>query len=122
MPESYDYVYIDAPSLDNADQSKFLLFKDSQYVQIGDSSKGNIAQFPLYEKFLSNNEINKMVDLDGLSRVTFKSGKVANNSENLSVGGDYLIGNTCLVSAKNFKVGRLTALKFRIYKKEKPLF
>ena len=45
---SESYVYIDAPSLDNSDQSKFTVNKDFQYVQAGDPSKGNVAQFPLY--------------------------------------------------------------------------
>ena len=50
---SESYVYIDAPSLDNSDQSKFLLDTDLQIVQAGDESKGSVAKFPLYEKFLS---------------------------------------------------------------------
>jgi HAD superfamily hydrolase (TIGR01509 family) len=113
MAESY--VYIDAPSLDNADRCAFLVNDSFKYVVAGQGS--DVAQFPLYEKFLSSNELNRMTDLSDLMRTDFIPGKVASNSESTTIGGDYALGNTCIINAKNFKVGRLTGFKFRLYKK-----
>lgn len=108
-------VSINAPSLDNSDQGSMeLAINDGfQYVKIGDEDRN--AQLPLYKKFLSSGEVNKMVDLNGLSRTNFISGKVADRNESIDIGGDYSRGNTSMVLAKNFKVGRLTGLRFRLF-------
>ena len=113
MPESY--VYIDAPSLDNSDQSKFIVNEDFQYVQAGDPSKGNVAQFPLYEKFLYSDWRNSIVS-NSLPRRTFKPGKWALSGD-INVGGDYITGNSAQVHISNFIVGKLTKLRFRFYDK-----
>lgn len=112
---SESYVYIDAPSLDNSDQSKFIVNEDFQYVQAGDSSKGNVAQFPLYEKFLYSDWRNSITS-NSLPRRTFKPGKWA-LSGNINVGGDYITGNSAQVHISNFIVGKLIKLRFRFYVK-----
>lgn len=115
MPESY--VYIDAPSLDNADQSKFIVNRDFQYVQAGDSSKGDVAQFPLYEKFL-NTEWNTSLSFNSLSRTSFKNGQWAEKSDgDVENGGDYGKGNVVQVYSKIFQVGQLLKLRFRFFDK-----
>ena len=113
---SESYVYIDAPSLDNSDQSKFTVNKDFQYVQAGDPSKGNVAQFPLYEKFLNNNEFNTSINAPGLTRQSFIEDDVVFSETGYSVtGGDYINGNVCVVISKIFKVGYLKGFNFRIF-------
>lgn len=113
MPESY--VYIDAPSLDNTDQSKFIVNEDFQYVQAGDPSKGNVAQFPLYEKFLYSDWRNSITS-NSLPRRTFKPGRWALSGD-INVGGDYITGNSAQVHISNFIVGKLIKLRFRFYDK-----
>lgn len=114
MAEEKSYVYIDAPSLDNADQCKFILNKDFQYVQTGET--GNVAELPLYEKFVGN-EIGKSMDLEGLGRTVFKNGLVSNKSESTNISGDYLIGNVCQVWINIFKIGTINGFKFRLFNK-----
>jgi hypothetical protein len=113
---SESYVYIDAPSLDNSDQSKFIVNEDFQYVIAGDSSRGNTAEFPLYEKFLNSNWRNS-ISTNSLPRTSFKSGKWALSGD-INVGGDYIAGNTAQIHISNFIVGKLLKLRFRFYKKE----
>lgn len=113
MPESY--VYIDAPSLDNSDQSKFIVNEDFGYVSAGDSSIGSVAQFPLYSKFIGADWKNS-VQSNALPRTNFKSGKWA-LSGNINLGGDYVAGNTAQVHISNFIVGKLEKLRFRFFKK-----
>ena len=114
MAESY--VYIDAPSLDNADQSKFIVNEDFQYVQAGNASMGSVAQFPLYEKFLNANWKNS-INNNSLPRTSFKSGKWALSGD-INEGGDYIAGNSAQVHISNFIVGKLIKLRFRLYNKE----
>lgn len=109
------YVYIDAPTLDNSDRCSFLVNDNLNFVSAGDET--NSAQFPLYEKFLASGEVNHMIDLSDLMRTNFIPGLVASNSESTSIGGDYAIGNTCKIFARNLKVGRLRGFKFRLYEK-----
>lgn len=111
MAESY--VYIDAPTLDNTDQSKFIKNEDFQYVQAGNSSKGNTAQFPLYEKFIGA-EWKKVLTTNSLPRTNFKSGKWALSGD-INLGGDYITGNTASVHISNFIVGKLDKLRFRFF-------
>jgi len=113
MPESY--VYIDAPSLDNSDQSKFIVNEDFGYVSAGDSSIGNVAQFPLYSKFIGADWKNS-VESNALPRTNFKSGQWA-LSGNINLGGDYVAGNTAQVHISNFIVGKLEKLRFRFFEK-----
>lgn len=113
---SESYVYIDAPSLDNSDQSKFLLNTDLQIVQAGDESKGSVAKFPLYEKFL-NSEWNTALSYNSLSRTTFKPGIWSSKNETGETGGDYCKGNVVKVYSKIFSLGRLLKLKFRFFNK-----
>lgn len=113
---SESYVYIDAPSLDNSDQSKFLLNTDLQIVQAGDESKGSVAKFPLYEKFL-NSEWNTALSYNSLSRTSFKPGIWSSKTETAEIGGDYCKGNVVKVYSKIFSLGRLLKLKFRFFNK-----
>lgn len=113
MAESY--VYIDAPTLDNTDQSKFIKNEDFQYVQAGDSSKGNTAQFPLYEKFVEA-EWKSVLTANSLPRTNFKPGKWALSGD-INLGGDYITGNTVQVHISNFIVGKLNKLRFRFFEK-----
>ena len=112
---SESYVYIDAPSLDNTDQSKLILNEDFKYVQAGDSARGNIAQFPLYEKFIGSDWKNSVIS-NSLPRTNFKSGQWS-LSGNVNSGGDYIGGNTAQIHISNFIVGKLEKLRFRFYKK-----
>lgn len=112
---SESYVYIDAPSLDNSDRCSFLVNNNLGFAIAGEGD--DTAQFALYNKFLANNEVNRMIDLSDLIRTNFIPGSVASNSESTSVGGDYAIGNTCKIFARNLKVGRLRGFKFRLYEK-----
>lgn len=110
---SDSYVYIDAPSLDNSDQCKFILNEDFQYVKTGNN---NAAQFPLYEKFLNDNEFNTSLNLPGLTRQSFIEDDAVFDETNYSViGGDYINGNVCVVISKIFKVGYLRGFNFRIF-------
>ena len=113
MAESY--VYIDAPTLDNADQSKFIVNDDFQYVQAGDSSKGNVAQFPLYKKFVGSDWRN-VISSNSLPRTNFKPGQWALSGD-INLGGDYITGNTAQVHISNFIVGKLDKLRFRFFEK-----
>ena len=113
---SESYVYIDAPSLDNSDQSKFLLNTDLQIVKAGDESKGSVAKFPLYEKFL-NSEWNTALSYNSLSRTTFKPGIWSSKDETAEIGGDYCKGNVVKVYSKIFSLGQLLKLKFRFFDK-----
>ena len=113
---SESYVYIDAPSLDNSDQSKFLLDTDLQIVQAGDESKGSVAKFPLYEKFLST-EWNTALSYNSLARTEFRPGIWAARGENVENGGDYCKGNVAKVYSRIFSLGRLLKLKVRFYNK-----
>lgn len=113
---SESYVYIDAPSLDNSDQSKFLLNTDLQIVQAGDESKGSVAKFPLYEKFL-NSEWNTALSYNSLGRTSFKPGIWSSKNETGETGGDYCKGNVVKVYSKIFSLGRLLKLKFRFFNK-----
>lgn len=112
---SKSYVYIDAPTLDNSDQSKFILNEDFQYVQAGDSSKGNVAQFPLYNKFIGT-DWNNVIASNSLPRTVFKSGRWALSGD-INLGGDYITGNTAQVHISNFIVGKLDKLRFRFFEK-----
>lgn len=114
---SESYVYIDAPSLDNSDQSKFLLDTDLQIVQAGDESKGSVAKFPLYEKFLST-EWNTALSYNSLARTEIRPGIWAARGENVENGGDYCKGNVAKVYSRIFSLGRLLKLKFRFYNKD----
>ena len=115
MPESY--IYIDAPSLDNTDQSKFVLNSDFNFVQAGDASKGSVAEFPIYGKF-TNSAWRNSIASNSLPRANFKPGRwqLTQNS-NINLGGDYVAGNTAQVHISNFIVGKLTKLRFRFYDK-----
>jgi hypothetical protein len=115
MPESY--VYINAPTLDNADQSKFILNQDFQYVQAGETSNGEIAQFPLYQKFL-NSEWNSSLGYSSLPRTNFKPGLWAQHGEEADNGGDYAIGNTAQIYSRLFQVGNLKQIRVRLYNKD----
>lgn len=109
------YVYIDAPTLDNSDRCSFLVNDNLGFAIAGEGE--DAAQFALYNKFLASGEVNHMIDLSDLMRTNFIPGLVASNSESTSIGGDYAIGNTCKIFAKNLKVGRLLGFKFRLYEK-----
>ena len=113
MAESY--VYIDAPTLDNTDQSKFIVNDDFQYVQAGDSSKENVAQFPLYKKFVGSDWRN-VISSNSLPRTNFKPGIWALSGD-INEGGDYISGNTAQVHISNFIVGKLDKLRFRFFEK-----
>lgn len=109
------HVYIDAPTLDNSDRCSFIVNDDLGYAVAGIDS--DAVQFALYSKFTNSGEVNRMLDLSDLMRTHFISGLVASNSESTSIGGDYAIGNTCKIFARNLKVGRLTGFKIRLYEK-----
>lgn len=115
------YVYIDAPTLDNSDQSKLLVNDDFKYVYAG--NKESDARFPLYEKF-TNLTWKSVLDRDDLSRKEFKPGiwglssKIdGDGDENPNEGGDYISGNTTAVHISNFIPGKLDKLRFKFFKK-----
>ena len=111
MAEEKSYVYIDAPSLDNADQCKFILNKDFQYVQAGES--GNVAEFPLYDKFQSKSNYFTSFSMPGISRTNIIDGII--NTSNDTLGGDYKNANVCKVYSKIFKVGKVKKLIFKLF-------
>lgn len=114
---SESYIYIDAPSLDNTDQSKFVFNSDFNFVQAGDASKGAVAEFPIYGKFTNTEWRNSITD-NSLPRTNFKPGKwQLTQNTNINLGGDYVAGNTAQVHISNFIVGKLTKLRFRFYDK-----
>lgn len=116
------YVYIDAPTLDNSDQSKLSVNDDFKFVSAGQGD--SVAHFPLYEKF--NVFVWKSsLESDGLLRKEFKSGLWglknsvdADGDDDVNNGGDYISANTTQVHISNFIVGKLTKFRFRFYKKE----
>ena len=113
---SESYVYIDAPSLDNSDQSKLKVNNEFQFVEAGTSDKGVMAQFPLYQKFLGN-EWSSSLDYQSLGRTEFKPGLWAQQGEEISAGGDYAIGNTFQIYSRVFQVGNLKQLRVRFFDK-----
>lgn len=115
------YVYIDAPTLDNSDQSKLFVNDDFKYVYAG--NKESDARFPLYEKF-TNSAWKSVLDRDDLSRNEFKPGIWGLSSnidgdgdESPDVGGDYISGNTTAVHISNFITGKLDKLRFKFFVK-----
>jgi hypothetical protein len=111
MAEEKSYVYIDAPSLDNADRCKFILNKDFQYVQAGES--GNVAEFPLYDKFQGKGDYFTSLSMPGISRTNIIDGIV--DTSNDTEGGDYKNANVCKVYSRIFKVGRVKKLIFKLF-------
>ena len=115
MSETSTRIYIDAPTLDNSDQSYFIKDEDFKFVKAGEGDSS--AKFPLYEKFLLN-KWRWSLDSSGIARKTFKPGKWnITDANNVNDGGDFIAGNTVQVHGSNFIVGKLKSLRFRLYNK-----
>lgn len=113
MSEISNRIYINAPTLDNSDQSYFIKDEDFKTVKAGEGN--SVAEFPLYEKFLLS-KWRHSLDSAGLARKTIKPGQW-NIVDNINDGGDFIAGNTVQVHGSNFIVGKLISLRFRLYNK-----
>lgn len=108
---SESYVYIDAPSLDNSDQCKFILNEDFNYVQAGKGN--NVATFPLYDKFQGKGNYFSSFSMPGISRTNIIDGII--NTSDDTLGGDYKNANVCKVYSKVFKAGKVKKLIFKLF-------
>lgn len=114
MSEISNRIYINAPTLDNSDQSYFIKDEDFKTVKAGEGN--SLAEFPLYEKFLLP-KWRHSLDSTSLARKTIKPGQW-NITNNINDGGDFIAGNTVQVHGSNFIVGKLISLRFRLYNKD----
>ena len=74
MPDSTEtLIYINAPTLDNADACTFVKNNDFNYATAGETESGDDANLVLYDKFIKLNEHSSLEEPD-LSRITFNSG------------------------------------------------
>lgn len=117
MPDNTEtLVYINAPTLDNADECTFIRNNDFLYATTGDTERGDTANLVLYEKLIEKDCYDPLSAPD-VPRNTFNPGRWAANGTEASSAGDYFIGNGVQVTAKAFNIGKLTKLKFRFFEK-----
>lgn len=116
MPDTDNFVYINAPTLDNADECKFVRNEDFLYATAGDDDRGATANLVLYEKLIDTDWHNPY-DASDLARTYFIDGKWAVAGMEASDRGDYHIGNLVKISLQYFNIGKLNAFKFNFFDK-----
>lgn len=117
-------VYINAPTLDNSDRSYFLKNEELQYISAGEQSLGDVARFPLYEKFLENTYVDP-TDNYFIPKTNFierdwlidENGNAIGLDGEASLGGDYHENGHVRVCYNNFKTGEITGFKFKFFNK-----
>ena len=121
MPDSTEtLIYINAPTLDNADACTFVKNNDFNYATAGETESGDDANLVLYDKFIELNEHSSLEEPD-LSRITFNSGvwaQPSDSNDRPAAGGDYHINGAVRIKSQIFKTGKLKTLKFRFFEKE----
>lgn len=115
MPDTDNFVYINAPTLDNADECKFVRNNDFLYATAGDDVRGATANLVLYEKLI-NNECYFSVDESDLFRTEYKLGEWVD--QDVYNGGDYHKNGPAGVKSDIFKTGKLNSLGFRFFTEE----
>jgi hypothetical protein len=118
MPDSTEtLVYINAPTLDNADECTFVRNNDFLYATAGDKNRGNSANLVLYDKLINTDFYDPLLGPD-IPRNTFNSGLWALQGSEAASAGDYHIGNGAQINVKCFNTGKLNKLQFKFFEKE----
>lgn len=117
MPDTDNFVYINAPTLDNADECKFIRNNDFLYATAGEEDRGTSANLVLYEKLIDTDWHNPY-DASDLARTYFVDGRWAVSGMEASARGDYHIGNLVKISLKYFNIGKLNAFKFNFFDRD----
>lgn len=116
----YTPVGINAPTLDNSDECKFIRNENLLYATAGDESSGPTANLVLYEKLVDTG-CHHLYDSPDISRNTFKTGTWGmpeNGIDKPWEGGDYYLGAFTHIKTNLFRAGKLNKLRFRFFTKD----